>query len=141
MTKVVECVREFLDLLRDEEEETYAKISLIGKGMHLGLRYGPDYFSLKFPGQEIVVERENALQPRFNVWCSVEPETFFSMLDGKTALSEMVWSNSLEIRGKEEEVLRAYQIVELALKASRSSPAFLKVLSKLRDSSRQELRN
>ena len=157
MTEVVECAREFLSILREEDPRAYGEILRLGRGMRLGIRYGPDRLTLTFTGEGRGGEKEgegvaimaeqfdesrglSSSPPpsggsRLDFRCSVEPELFFQIVDGRVLLSDAVWSRSLDIFGTYENLMKVYRIAELSLMVTRGSPAFSGVLLKLRESS------
>jgi hypothetical protein len=133
----VEFAREFVSILRTEDPEAYARMLEIGRGMCIGVRYGQEEFRLEFGSEVFAVVEVGREEAEVDFRCRIEPEIFFSIVDGKTLLSEALWMESLDLVGSSEKILRVYQIAEIVLGTLRGSPSFTSVIARFRRSSLQ----
>jgi len=135
VTSVKDCLEETISILRIENPDSFNEILSIGKGMHIGVKYGSDQLLVEITGFDVLINEDAQIPSTFDFWCFINPQTFFDLLESRVSLFNAIWSENLEILADPENLLKTYRIVEIVLLAVMGSPAFTKAILSLKQSS------
>ena len=120
-------------MVRKERPATLARIHELLLGKTLGVGLGGERVAFTVERDALAFVRPDSA--RLDLECRASRETFFSLLDGRTQMSQAIFQRDVEVMGDYEAILSFHGAMELLLRSTRGSPAFSGLVRRFRTDS------